>query len=34
VFDRGASRSIYLHDPDGHVVEIATRGPGFAKAQG
>src|SRR3954470_5323154 len=29
VFDRGASRSIYVHDPDGHVVEIATRGPGF-----
>ena len=34
VFDRGASRSIYLHDPDGHVVEIATRGPGFANAAG
>ena len=34
VFDRGASRSIYLHDPDGHVVEIATRGPGFADGQG
>jgi glyoxalase family protein len=29
VFDRGASRSIYLRDPDGHMVEIATRGPGF-----
>ncbi|HET8950367.1 MAG TPA: VOC family protein [Solirubrobacteraceae bacterium] len=29
VFDRGASRSIYLRDPDGHIVEIATRGPGF-----
>ena len=29
VFDRGAFRSIYLRDPDGHVVEIATRGPGF-----
>ena len=28
-FDRGAFRSIYLRDPDGHVVEIATRGPGF-----
>lgn len=29
VFDRGAFRSIYLRDPDGHIVEIATRGPGF-----
>ena len=29
VFDRGASRSIYLRDPDGHMIEIATRGPGF-----
>jgi glyoxylase I family protein len=29
VFDRGMCRSIYLRDPDGHVVEIATRGPGF-----
>jgi len=24
-FDRGSSRSIYLRDPDGHIVEIATR---------
>jgi catechol 2,3-dioxygenase-like lactoylglutathione lyase family enzyme len=30
VFDRGRFRSIYLRDPDGHIVEIATRGPGFA----
>ena len=30
VYDRGAFRSVYLRDPDGHVVEIATRGPGFA----
>jgi catechol 2,3-dioxygenase-like lactoylglutathione lyase family enzyme len=30
VFDRGAFHSIYLRDPDGHIVEIATRGPGFA----
>ena len=30
LYDRGAFRSLYLHDPDGHVVEIATRGPGFA----
>jgi catechol 2,3-dioxygenase-like lactoylglutathione lyase family enzyme len=29
VFDRGSFRSIYLRDPDGHIVEIATRGPGF-----
>jgi glyoxalase family protein len=29
VLDRGSFRSIYIHDPDGHVVEIATRGPGF-----
>jgi glyoxylase I family protein len=34
IFDRGASRSIYLHDPDGHVVEIATRGPGFGNGAG
>jgi catechol 2,3-dioxygenase-like lactoylglutathione lyase family enzyme len=25
VFDRGGFRSIYLRDPDGHIVEIATR---------
>jgi catechol 2,3-dioxygenase-like lactoylglutathione lyase family enzyme len=25
VLDRGAFRSIYIRDPDGHVVEIATR---------
>jgi glyoxylase I family protein len=30
VFDRGAFHSIYLRDPDGHIVEIATRGPGFS----
>src|SRR5215208_2684273 len=29
VFDRGAFRSIYSRDPDGHIVEIATSGPGF-----
>jgi glyoxylase I family protein len=29
VLDRGSFRSIYIRDPDGHVVEIATRGPGF-----
>jgi len=31
VFDRGAFRSIYVRDPDGHIIEIATRGPGFAR---
>ena len=30
VYDRGAFKSVYLRDPDGHVIEIATRGPGFA----
>lgn len=29
VHDRGAFSSIYVRDPDGNVVEIATRGPGF-----
>jgi catechol 2,3-dioxygenase-like lactoylglutathione lyase family enzyme len=29
VLDRGIFRSIYLRDPDGHILEIATRGPGF-----
>ncbi len=32
VFDRGVCRSIYMRDPDGHMVEIATRGPGFTGA--
>jgi len=27
-FERGGFRSIYLRDPDGHVLEIATRSPG------
>ncbi|MDP9385594.1 MAG: VOC family protein [Actinomycetota bacterium] len=31
VLDRGgAFRSVYVRDPDGHIVEIATRGPGFS----
>jgi glyoxylase I family protein len=34
VYDRGAFRSIYVRDPDGHIVEIATRGPGFSDAGG
>jgi glyoxylase I family protein len=29
VLDRGAFSSLYLRDPDGHIVEIATRGPGL-----
>jgi catechol 2,3-dioxygenase-like lactoylglutathione lyase family enzyme len=29
VFDRGAFRSIYVRDPDGRIVEIATREPGL-----
>jgi glyoxylase I family protein len=31
VFDRGPFRSIYIRDPDDHIVEIATRGPGFRR---
>ena len=27
--DRTYFRSIYLRDPDGHIIELATRGPGF-----
>ena len=27
--DRTWFSSIYLRDPDGHVIELATRGPGF-----
>lgn len=30
VQDRLYFKSIYFHDPDGHIVEIATAGPGFA----
>ncbi len=29
VLDRGAFRSLYVRDPDAHIVEIATAGPGF-----
>jgi glyoxalase family protein len=29
VMDRVYFRSVYLHDPDGHIVELATLGPGF-----
>jgi glyoxalase family protein len=27
--DRVYFKSVYLHDPDGHIVELATLGPGF-----
>jgi glyoxalase family protein len=30
VLDREYFKSIYTNDPDGHIVELATRGPGFA----
>ena len=29
VMDRVYFKSIYTRDPDGHIVEIATMGPGF-----
>ncbi len=29
VMDRMYFKSIYTHDPDGHIVELATAGPGF-----
>jgi catechol 2,3-dioxygenase-like lactoylglutathione lyase family enzyme len=30
VLDRTYFKSVYLRDPDGHVVELATAGPGLA----
>jgi glyoxalase family protein len=30
VMDRTYFKSIYVRDPDGHILELATRGPGFA----
>ncbi len=30
VMDRVYFHSIYTNDPDGHIVELATAGPGFA----
>ena len=30
ILDRDYFRSIYTNDPDGHIVELATVGPGFA----
>jgi glyoxylase I family protein len=29
IFDRDGFRSLYLRDPDGHIIEIATRGWDF-----
>jgi glyoxalase family protein len=29
VLDRVYFKSIYMQDPDGHIVELATIGPGF-----
>jgi glyoxalase family protein len=29
VIDRSYFQSVYSHDPDGHIVELATLGPGF-----
>jgi glyoxalase family protein len=30
-YDRGWFRSLYFGDPDGQILEIATRGPGYTK---
>lgn len=30
IMDRVYFKSIYMNDPDGHIVELATVGPGFA----
>jgi catechol 2,3-dioxygenase-like lactoylglutathione lyase family enzyme len=30
VMERGSFRSTYVRDPDGHLVELATRGPGWS----
>ena len=32
VMDRTFFKSIYLRDPDGHIVELASVGPGFPEA--
>jgi glyoxalase family protein len=31
VMDRIYFKSIYTSDPDGHIVELATAGPGFLR---
>jgi glyoxylase I family protein len=33
VMHRSAFNSLYLRDPDGHVVELATAGPGFGAGE-
>ena len=33
VLDRTYFKSLYLRDPDGHLVELATRGPGLTAAE-
>jgi len=30
VMDRTYFKSLYIRDPDGHIVELATEGPGFS----
>jgi glyoxylase I family protein len=32
VLDRTYSKSVYLRDPDGHIIELATVGPGLDRA--
>jgi catechol 2,3-dioxygenase-like lactoylglutathione lyase family enzyme len=34
VLDRGHFKSVYIRDPDGHIVEIATDLPGFEAPAG
>jgi catechol 2,3-dioxygenase-like lactoylglutathione lyase family enzyme len=33
VLDRQFCKSVYLRDPDGHIVELATVGPGISPAE-
>jgi catechol 2,3-dioxygenase-like lactoylglutathione lyase family enzyme len=34
VLDRTYFKAVYLRDPDGHVIELATRGPGLTVDEG
>lgn len=34
VLDRQFCKSVYLRDPDGHIIELATRGPGVSIEDG
>jgi glyoxalase family protein len=34
VIDRHYFKSVYSNDPDGHIVEIATHGPGYTVDEG